>query len=148
LLDRLTADKLKSAAEEIAAEGWKWIEVAVSLPYGVAYGCGSFWARRRADEDERTAMEALQAERDKLENEYETAEELPEEIDRRLGEIETALENFEKRPLDYDPVEVARAGAFVSIAADGALSVDRGYVRPVDEPPVTPRARTLPIARL
>jgi ParB family chromosome partitioning protein len=89
-------------------------------------------------EDERTAMEALQAERDKLESEYETAEELPEEVDRRLGEIETALENFEKRPLDYDPVEVARAGAFVSIAADGALSVDRGYVRPVDEPPVTP----------
>ena len=89
-------------------------------------------------------MEALQAERDKLESEYETAEELPEEIDRRLGEIETALEKFEKRPLDYDPTEVARAGAFVSIAADGALSVDRGYVRPVDEPPVTPEGEDAP----
>ncbi|WP_296707418.1 ParB/RepB/Spo0J family partition protein [Rhodoblastus sp.] len=139
LLDRLAADKLKSAAEEIAAEGWKWIEVAVSLPYGVAYGLRELLgAAPELTEDERTAMEALQAERDKLENEYETAEELPEEIDRRLGEIETALENFEKRPLHYDPTEVARAGAFVSIAADGALSVDRGYVRPVDELPVTP----------
>ncbi|MGO9942279.1 MAG: ParB/RepB/Spo0J family partition protein [Rhodoblastus sp.] len=138
LLDRLAADKLKAAAEEIGKEGWKWVEVAVSLPYGVAYGLRELLgAAPELTEDERTAMEALQAERDKLESEYETAEELPEEIDRRLGEIETALENFQKRPLHYDPLEIARAGAFVSIAADGALSVDRGYVRPADEPPVT-----------
>ncbi|WP_296710301.1 ParB/RepB/Spo0J family partition protein [Rhodoblastus sp.] len=145
LLDRLAADKLKAAAEEIAAEGWKWIEVAVSLPYGVAYGLRELLgAAPELTEDERTAMEALQAERDKLESEYETAEELPEEIDRRLGEIETALENFENRPLRCDPVEIARAGAFVSIAADGALSVDRGYVRPADEPPITAEGEEAP----
>ncbi|MCI4679059.1 ParB N-terminal domain-containing protein [Rhodoblastus acidophilus] len=145
LLDRLAADKLKAAAEEIAAEGWKWIEVAVSLPYGVTYGLRELLGvATELTEDERTAMEALQAERDKLESEYEAAEELPEEIDRRLGEIETALENLEKRPLHYDSVEIAHAGAFVSIAADGALSVDRGYVRPVDEPPVTTEGEDAP----
>jgi ParB family transcriptional regulator, chromosome partitioning protein len=145
LLDRLTADKLKAAAEEIAAEGWKWIEVAVSLPYGVAHGLRELLgAAPELTEDERTAMEALQAERDKLESEYETAEELPEEIDRRLGEIETAFAHFEKRPLRYDPAEIVRAGAFVGIAADGALSVDRGYVRPADEPPATPEREDAP----
>ena len=51
LLDRLAADKLKTAAEEIAAEGWKWIEVAVSLPYGVAYGLRELV--RRADRADR-----------------------------------------------------------------------------------------------
>jgi ParB family chromosome partitioning protein len=81
-------------------------------------------------------MEALQAERDKLESDYETAEELPDAIDQRLCEIETALDEFEKRPVRYDPAEISRAGAFVSIGADGTLSVDRGYVRPADEPPV------------
>ena len=35
LLDRLVAEKLKATAETIAAEGWKWIEVAVSFPYDV-----------------------------------------------------------------------------------------------------------------
>ena len=36
----------------------------------------------------------------------------------------------------YDPADIARAGVFVSIDAEGALSVDRGYVRPDDEAPV------------
>jgi hypothetical protein len=51
-----------------------------------------------------------------------------------LGEIETALAAFDNRPLCYDPADLALAGAFVSIAADRALPVDRGYVRPEDEP--------------
>src|SRR3546814_7137919 len=38
LLDRLVAEKLKAEAETIAAEGWKWIEVAVSFPYGHDHG--------------------------------------------------------------------------------------------------------------
>ncbi|WP_438800720.1 hypothetical protein, partial [Acinetobacter baumannii] len=33
LLDRLVGEKLKATAETIAAEGWKWIEVAVGFPY-------------------------------------------------------------------------------------------------------------------
>ena len=65
-----------------------------------------------------------------------SADELPEEIDQRLGEIETALAAFEDRPVVYDPDEIARAGVFVSIDGTGALRVERGYVRPEDEPPV------------
>ncbi|MCP4736529.1 MAG: DNA-binding protein, partial [Bosea sp.] len=38
LLDRLVADKLKASAEAIAGEGWKWIEVAMSFPYGATHG--------------------------------------------------------------------------------------------------------------
>jgi ParB family chromosome partitioning protein len=34
LLDSLVIEKLKAAAESVAAEGWKWIEVAVSFPFG------------------------------------------------------------------------------------------------------------------
>jgi hypothetical protein len=33
----------------------------------------------------------------------------------------------------YDPADIAIAGVFVSLDADGSLSVDRGYVRPEDE---------------
>ena len=42
---------------------------------------------------------------------------------------------FEARSLVYDPAEIARAGVFVSIDAEGLLSIDRGYVRPEDEAP-------------
>jgi ParB family chromosome partitioning protein len=43
---------------------------------------------------------------------------------------------FDERPVTYDPAEIARAGAFVSIDGSGSLRVERGYVRPEDEPPV------------
>ena len=59
----------------------------------------------------------------------------------RLGEIEAALEAFDERPVIYDPAEIARAGVFVSIDADGALRVERGYVRPEDEAAGRTRAR-------
>ena len=38
LLDRLVTEKLKAEAETIAAEGWKWIAVAVDFPYGHTNG--------------------------------------------------------------------------------------------------------------
>jgi ParB family chromosome partitioning protein len=43
------------------------------------------------------------------------------------------LAAFENRPVRYDPAEIPRAGAFVSIDSDGHLAVERGYVRPEDE---------------
>ncbi len=138
LLDRLVADKLKVEAETIAAEGWKWISVAVETPYGYDHGLREL-SGTTADlsAEEQATIEALNAEYAKLEAEYEGADELPDEVDERLGEIETALAVFDDRPVVYDPSDIARAGVFVSIDSEGKLLVDRGYVRPEDEAPVT-----------
>lgn len=137
LLDRLTADKLKAAAETIAAEGWRWVEVAVDRPYGYAHGLRTLEGTPVAPTAAEAAeIEVLNAEYARLETEYEGADELPEAVDARLGEIETALARFEDRPMMFEPGEVAIAGVFVGIDADGTLLVDRGYVRPEDEPPV------------
>lgn len=137
MLDGLVAEKLKTAAEQIAGEGWKWIEVAVSFPYGATHGLREL-AGTPLDltADGRAAIEVLNAERARLEAEYEDADELPDEVDQRLGEIETALASFDERPIHYEPAEIAIAGLFVSVDADGSLSVDRGYVRPEDEIPL------------
>src|SRR5262249_25751719 len=78
---------------------------------------------------------ALNAEQAKLEFDYQDADELPDEVDQRLSEIEAALMAFEERSIVYDPVDISRAGVFVSIDSEGRLSVDRGYVRPEDEAP-------------
>jgi ParB family transcriptional regulator, chromosome partitioning protein len=135
LLDRLATEKLAMEAEKIAAEGWKWIEVAVDFQYGHARHL------RRLDgveveltPDEQATFDALTAEQAKLEGEYEVADELPDEVDARLGQIEEALAAFENRPVRYEPTEIVRAGVFVSINVDGYLAADRGYVRPEDEP--------------
>mgnify|MGYP000846978639 FL=1 len=137
LLDSLVAEKLKAQAETIAAEGWKWIEVATDFPYGYSYGLRKLDGEM-ADltAEEQATIDALNAEYQKLEAEYEDADELPDEVDERLGEIERALAAFDERPVIFEPADIARAGVFVSIGADGRLSVDRGYVRPEDEAPV------------
>jgi ParB family transcriptional regulator, chromosome partitioning protein len=137
LLDGLVAEKLKAEAETIAAEGWKWIEVAIDFPYGHTH-CLRTLEGIAIDltSEEQATIDALKAEYAKLEEEYDGADELPDEVDERLGEIEAALAAFDDRPVTYDPADIARAGVFVSIDAEGALSVDRGYVRPDDEAPM------------
>jgi ParB family chromosome partitioning protein len=137
LLDGLFAEKLKIEAEKIAAEGWKWIEVAVDFPYGHTRGLRVLeGVAADLSPEEQATIEALNAEYAKLEAEYDGADELPDEVDERLGEIETALAAFDDRPVTFEPADIARAGAFVSIDAEGALSVDRGYVRTEDEAPI------------
>jgi len=137
LVDRLVAEKLKMESDAIAAEGWKWIEVAPDFPYGHTFGLRQLRGDTIAMTlEEVAARDALQAEYDHLSEEYDGAEELPDEVDSRLGEIETALAAFDERPLAFDPADIGRAGAFVSITQDGTLRVERGYVRPEDETPV------------
>nr|WP_231639053.1 hypothetical protein [Sphingomonas profundi] len=137
LLDMLVAEKLREAADTVAAEGYKWIETLVDVPYGHHYGL-----RRLTGEqppltaEQEAARDALQAEAEQIEAEYAEAEELSDEADNRMGEIETALEALDDRPVIFDPAEVAIAGAFVSIDAQGRLRVDRGFVRHEDEPAV------------
>ena len=136
LLDRLVAEKLKAEADAIAAEGWKWIEVAVSFPYDAVRGLHEVSGTPiDLSAEEQATIEALTAEQARLEAEYQDADELPDEVDQRLGEIETALSAFETRPVHFDADDIARAGVFVSIAHDGSIAIDRGYVRAEDEVP-------------
>jgi ParB family chromosome partitioning protein len=137
LLEKLVAEKLEREAEAIRREGWKWVEVAPEFPYGHTYGLRRLSGTEvPISDEEQAAHDALQAEFDQLEEKYAEAEEMPEEIDKRLGEIETALAAFEERSVVYEPADITLAGAFVSIDSAGVLRVERGYVRPEDEPPV------------
>ena len=136
LLDQLVAEKLKTIAEEIANEGWKWIAVAINHPYDAARGLRELaGTTTELTAEEQAAFDALQSEYARIEAEYEGTDALPDVIDERLGEIERAQAAFGDRPVIYDPADIARAGVFVSIDNDGSLSVDRGYVRPEDEAP-------------
>ena len=130
LLERLVADKLRTEAEIVAAEGWKWLDVAASFPYGHDHG------HRRLEgtpadltSEEQASFDALQAEYDALQAKYEDADELPDEVDARLGELEEALEAFANRPDVFKPAEIVHAGAFVSIDGEGALA-GRAGLRP------------------
>ena len=134
LLDRLVAEKLRAEADQIAAEGWKWVEASLSVPYGVSHGMREIVGTPiDMTAEEQATRAGLQAELDRLTEQYEDADELPDEIDQRLGEIEAALEALDSRPMHYEPAEMAIAGVFVTIDSDGSQIADRGYVRSEDE---------------
>ena len=139
LVDMMVAEKLNEQATAIRAEGWKWVEVAPDFAYGHTYGRRQLSGETvpLTDEEEAT-LAALQQEADDIETASAEAEELTDEQDRSMGEIETAIEAITGRPVRFEVDEVARAGAFVSIAPDGSVRIERGFVRPEDELPVEP----------
>ncbi|WP_419910370.1 ParB/RepB/Spo0J family partition protein [Hoeflea sp.] len=143
LLDAMVGGKLNEEAEAIRAEGWKWVEAAADFPYG--HTCDLRRIQGEAEpmsDEEDAAHAALKAEYDKLEDDYAEADELPEDVDERLGEIETAMEALRNRPIRFEAEDYAIAGAFVSIDGSGGLRVERGYVRPEDEPVAEPDEST------
>ncbi|MCQ9157019.1 ParB/RepB/Spo0J family partition protein [Acidomonas methanolica] len=129
LLDRLVMEKLAAAAEDIRTEGWKWVETALSFPWGHTRDFVEIDGTPVAlSEEEAARLSALHSEQETIEAEYAQADEFPEEVDIRLGEIEQAIEVLEERPMSFDPADMARAGAFVSLDTDGTLLVERGFV--------------------
>ena len=141
LVDMMVAEKLNEAAVTIGAEGWKWIEAAPDFAYGHTYGLRQLRGLTGPlTEEEESTFAVLQQEVDDIETAASEAEELTDEQDQRMAELETAIEALTARPIVFEADEVTRAGAFVSIAADGSLRVERGYVRPEDELPAEPES--------
>ena len=137
LLERLVDEKLQAAAGEVMAEGWRWTETARDFPYNHTYGLRRvFPTIEPLSEEDQARLDALREELEQIELAHaETGEDLPEEVDQRLSELEAAIEALEHRPGTFAPEDVARAGAYVSLGYDGRVRIERGYVRPEDEPP-------------
>ena len=136
LLARLADEKLGTEVDRVREEGWLWIDSGIDLPYGHLFGLRRLLSETVPLGDEMQAeYDRLRAEADMLEAEYATAEDMPEEADRRITALEARLAEIDAAARTFDPAEVARAGAFVSIGHDGALKVECGFVRPADEPP-------------
>jgi ParB family transcriptional regulator, chromosome partitioning protein len=137
LLDRLTVEKLAAAAEDLKTrEGWKWSEAHLDYPY--AQACARAYPRpvERSAEDQ-AAIAALAEEYDAITETWAETDYLPPDIEARLNEIDEALEAWGDGAA-YDADDIARGGAFVVLAQDGALRIERGFIRPEDARPVEP----------
>jgi len=135
LLERLVFDRLKTDSETIRAEGWKWVEAAISFPYGHTSGMRRVYAEPAEMSTEEIArFDAVKAEYDALDAKYAEMEDADQEIEDRLDQLGAELDGFGDRPQVYDPGQKAIAGAFVTLGANGQLQVEAGFVRPEDEP--------------
>jgi ParB family chromosome partitioning protein len=138
LLEQLVIEKLQIDAEALKGEeGWKWVEAAFDFPYGHTSGLRRFYGEQ-ADmtQAELDRHDRLRAEYDKLDADYAEAEDYSEETERLLEKLGAELDELNDRPYVFDPEEVARGGAFISLAANGELKIERGFVRSEDEVPV------------
>ncbi|MCW2387110.1 ParB family chromosome partitioning protein [Sphingobium sp. B11D3B] len=135
LLDRLVGEKLKAQGEAIGAEGWKWVTTAIDLPWSVTEGLREIdGTAHPMSAEEEAQLAALKAEAEAIEEEWADMPGVPEEIVKRMDVIDAAIGVLVDRPMTFDADEVARAGVFVSIESNGSLCIERGYVRPEDEP--------------
>lgn len=139
LLDRLVLEKLTAEAERIRAEGWKWVEAAVDLPYGFARGLRQIAPiHTAASEADLAEIALLQAEADALEAEWGDADTIPDAVDAKLTALDERIGSLAGGSWHYDPADMAIAGVFVTIDRTGALEVEPGWVRAEDEPVVEP----------
>ncbi|MBX3583234.1 MAG: ParB/RepB/Spo0J family partition protein [Rhizobiaceae bacterium] len=137
LLEQLVFDKLKLDAETVRGDGWKWVEAAISFPYGHTSGMRRVYAEPAEMTDEEIARyDAVKAEYDALDAEYAEMEDADEAIEDKLEQLSAELSVFDDRPSVYPPALKAIAGAFITLAANGKLQIDAGFVRPEDEPQV------------
>ena len=141
LLDTLVDEKLRAEGERIGGEGWKWVATAVELPIHATHGMRAIdGAKIPMTDEEEAKVAALEAEADALSEEWSEEPDVPAEIHARLEAIEADIGVLVDRPVQFDPEEIKLAGAFVTIDYDGSVSVERGFVRPEDEPVVEQEA--------
>ena len=135
LLDLLVTAKLGREADAVrAAEGWKWTEAHLDFPH--AHGMRRTYPHPvELSAEDKSALETAQTAFDRLTEQHQTADELPDEVDARFGELEAEIERLEAKRQAYDPDDVARGGAFVILNHDGAVRIERGFIRPADEKP-------------
>jgi ParB family chromosome partitioning protein len=133
LLDRLALEKLDAIAADLRAqEGWNWAQAAIDFPHDC--GLRRVYPRPVERSAEETAqIAALSNAYDGLLAEWDGADETPAEIEARLTELDQALRAFGDGSA-FDPADIAIGGLFVSLNSNGTVRVERGFIRPEDEP--------------
>ncbi len=137
LLEQLVFERLKIDAEAIRANGWKWVEAAISFPYGHTSGMRRVYAEPvELSNEEIARYDAVKAEYDALDAKYAEMGDADQEIEDKLDQLGAELDAFSDRPQVYDPAQKTIAGAFVTLGANGQLQIEAGFVRPEDDPRV------------
>ncbi|RQP97731.1 ParB/RepB/Spo0J family partition protein [Burkholderia stagnalis] len=137
LLQRLAAQKLDTAADTVRAEGWGWVETRIERDMLELNRYGRLRpSQRMYTDDEQRELDTLTAQHgeltdklDALSEDDDDADEEAERLDAEIEEVEAAIHAFASRTVVWDKPQIAEAGAFVIVGAQGELVIERGLVR-------------------
>jgi len=139
LLDRLVDEKLQRHAEKVAAEGWRWVVAEPELDREACADMRRVFAKPvPLSKAERKRLRKLEARYKALYDKYSDGD-VPADDAAKLERIEAAVAALCKE--EYKPQDLALAGAFLTLAGDGSVRVERGYVRSEDEPKSKAKAK-------
>ena len=127
LLEQLVTAKLAKIAEEVQAEGWKWVSVGIDHDHAATAGM------RRVQPFMRELTDDEQARLDALQHELETLPDDHPEMEAEAVRLETEIEQLQGPPF-YDPDHLTRGGACISLDYCGGVRIERGLIRPEDMP--------------
>jgi ParB family chromosome partitioning protein len=132
LLNRLVHEKLQGHADKVTAEGWRWVVAELEFDHEAAAGMRRVFAKPvPLSKAERKRLRKLQSRYDALCGKHQH-EEMPARSAEQLERIDAAIESLRKQ--EYKAQDLAIAGAFVTLAGDGSVRIERGLVRAEDEP--------------
>jgi ParB family chromosome partitioning protein len=139
LLNGLVREKLQRHADKVAAEGWRWVVAEPEFDHEASAAMRRVYAKPvPLSKTERQRLRKLETRYDALCDKYPHSD-VPAGDAEKLGRIEAAIEVLRRE--EYKAREVALAGAFVSLAGDGSVRVERGFVRSEDEPESKTKAK-------
>jgi ParB family transcriptional regulator, chromosome partitioning protein len=132
LLQRLAAERLSAMRDDLAKEGWGWIETQNG--HGQVDGCAGerlHPTQRKLKPAEKKEIAELEQRLDDLDTKLEDADEdNPLWADR--DETEAKLDALRERTRVFDAKLVRHAGALIAIDRDGRPSITRGLIKRAD----------------
>ena len=132
LLNLLVREKLQIHADKVADEGWRWVVAGAELDHEACAGMRRVFAKQAPlSKNERKKLRKLEARYKALFDKYPDGD-VPPDIAAKMERIEAAVEALQKEA--YTQRDIALAGAFVTLAHDGSVRIERGFVRPEDDP--------------
>lgn len=132
LLQRLALNRCELMQEDLAKEGWGWVEV--QLGHGQVEGCAGERLRptqRKLKPAEKKALSALETQLSELDAKLEDAEkDNPHWAERDA--VEAKLDALQQSTRVFDPKLAALAGAVIAIDRDGRAQITRGLIKRAD----------------
>ncbi|UVT00168.1 ParB/RepB/Spo0J family partition protein [Burkholderia glumae] len=133
LMERVAADMLETVAATVRGEGWAWVKVIPVFDYAARATLQRLPATVAPPTDEQqqemadicARMDAIQAEQENEEIDADTFEQLSGEY----AALEHRHEQIEASLTVYTPLQMASAGAVVSIDSHGAPAIERGWIK-------------------
>jgi len=140
LLERLVGERIQAAADQVRAEGWKWIATDPAAVRTVWYTTRRVWPGTVALSEADQALRAELAQRlDELAADHPYGvEDAAEEVQAEVQAVQAELDALDGRERAFRPEDMARGGATVMLTGDGTLRIERGFIRPEDEPQPEP----------